>query len=160
EKVSQLGSHWEMRQDDDAQGEVAPMEEAMSSAKLAFEREIIYGEGHLTRTYGTTPLSVPEGAQLLRERQAAVIGANRFGIPAIAHAEPRTGHTAHQAPVYPTALAGGATVDPELIEQMGAASGRDLAATGVQQGLAPVLDVVRDARWGRVEETIGEDPYV
>src|SRR5699024_7514457 len=104
EKVSQLGSHWEMR-DDGAQGEVAPMEEAMSSSKLPFKRDILDGEGHLTRTYGTIPLSVPEGAQLLRQRQAAVIGANRFGIPAIAHEECLTGYTAYQATVYPTALA-------------------------------------------------------
>lgn len=160
EKVSQLGSHWEMREDEDTQGEVAPMEDAMSSGKLPFEREIIDGEGHLTRTYGTVALSVPEGAQLLRQRQEAIIGANRFGIPAIAHEECLTGYTAYQATVYPTSLAWGATFDPELIEEMAAAIGRDLAATGVQQGLAPVLDVVSDPRWGRVEETIGEDPYV
>ena len=160
EKVAQLGSHWEMLQDEDAQGEVAPMEDAMSSSKLPFEREIVDGAGHLTRTYGTAPVSVAEGAEGLRRRQAAVVGANRFGIPAIAHEECLTGYTAYQATVYPTSLAWGATFDPELIEEMAAAIGADLAATGVQQGLAPVLDVVRDARWGRVEETIGEDPYV
>ena len=43
---------------------------------------------------------------------------------------------------------------------MAAAIGRDMAALGVHQGLSPVLDVVRDYRWGRVEETIGEDPYL
>lgn len=160
EKVSQLGSHWEMREDPDTQGEVAPMEDAMSSGKLPFESEILDGEGHLTRTYGTVALSVPEGAADLRQRQAAVIAANRFGIPAIAHEECLTGYTAYQATVYPTSLAWGATFDPELIEEMAAAIGADMAATGVQQGLSPVLDVVRDARWGRVEETIGEDPYV
>lgn len=160
EKVSQLGSHWEMREDADAQGEVAPMEDAMSSGKLPFEQEILDGEGHLTRTYGTVALSVPEGAAVLRARQEAIIGANRFGIPAIAHEECLTGYTAYRATVYPTSLAWGATFDPDLIEEMAAAIGRDMAATGVQQGLSPVLDVVRDARWGRVEETIGEDPYV
>ncbi|MVT25053.1 glycoside hydrolase family 3 N-terminal domain-containing protein [Nesterenkonia alkaliphila] len=160
EKVSQLGSHWEMREDPDTQGEVAPMEDAMSSGKLPFAQEIEHGEGHLTRTYGTIPLEVHEGAKDLRERQAAVIAANRFGIPAIAHEECLTGYTAYKATVYPTSLAWGATFNPELIEEMAAAIGRDMAATGVQQGLSPVLDVVRDARWGRVEETIGEDPYV
>ncbi|PRZ17736.1 glycoside hydrolase family 3 N-terminal domain-containing protein [Nesterenkonia sandarakina] len=160
EKVSQLGSHWEMREDPDTQGEVAPMEDAMSAGKLPFESEILDGEGHLTRTYGTVALSVPEGAADLRQRQAAVVAANRFGIPAIAHEECLTGYTAYQATVYPTSLAWGATFDPELIEEMAAAIGADMAATGVQQGLSPVLDVVRDARWGRVEETIGEDPYV
>lgn len=160
EKVSQLGSHWEMREESDAQGEVAPMEDAMSAGKLPFEQEIVDGEGHLTRTYGTVPLSVPEGAKDLRERQGAVMANNRFGIPAIAHEECLTGYTAYKATVYPTSLAWGATFNPDLIEEMAAAIGRDMAATGVQQGLSPVLDVVRDARWGRVEETIGEDPYV
>ncbi|NDK31629.1 glycosyl hydrolase [Nesterenkonia sp. Hz 6-5] len=160
EKVSQLGSHWEMREEEDAQGEVAPMEDAMSAGKLPFTQEIINGEGHLTRTYGTVPLTVPEGAKDLRERQAAVMASNRFGIPAIAHEECLTGYTAYKATVYPTSLAWGATFNPSLIEEMAAAIGRDMAATGVQQGLSPVLDVVRDARWGRVEETIGEDPYV
>ncbi|WP_150461439.1 glycoside hydrolase family 3 N-terminal domain-containing protein [Nesterenkonia ebinurensis] len=160
EKVAQLGSHWEMREDPDTQGEVAPMEDAMSSGKLPFAQEIAHGEGHLTRTYGTIPLEVQEGARDLRERQAGVIAANRFGIPAIAHEECLTGYTAYKATVYPTSLAWGATFNPELIEEMAAAIGTDMAATGVQQGLSPVLDVVRDARWGRVEETIGEDPYV
>lgn len=160
EKVSQLGSHWEMREEEDAQGEVAPMEDAMSTGKLPFEQEIEGGEGHLTRTYGTVALSVADGAADLRTRQAAIQSANRFGIPAIAHEECLTGYTAYQATVYPTSLAWGATFDPELVERMAAAIGRDLAATGVHQGLSPVVDVVRDARWGRVEETIGEDPYV
>ncbi|TLP72808.1 glycoside hydrolase family 3 N-terminal domain-containing protein [Nesterenkonia sphaerica] len=160
EKVSQLGSHWEMRQEEESQGEVAPMEEAMSSGKLPFAEEILNGEGHLTRTYGTTPVSVAEGAKDLRERQAAIMASNRFGIPAIAHEECLTGYTAYQATVYPTSLAWGATFNPELIQEMAAAIGRDMGATGVHQGLAPVLDVVRDPRWGRVEETIGEDPYV
>lgn len=160
EKVSQLGSHWEMREEEDAQGEVAPMEDAMSTGKLPFEQEIEGGEGHLTRTYGTVALSVADGAADLRTRQAAIQSANRFGIPAIAHEECLTGYTAYQATVYPTSLAWGATFDPELVERMAAAIGRDMAATGVHQGLSPVVDVVRDARWGRVEETIGEDPYV
>src|SRR4029079_14596869 len=58
------------------------------------------------------------------------------------------------------AIAWGATFDPDLIERMAAAIGRDMAAVGVHQGLSPVLDVVRDYRWGRVEETMGEDPYL
>lgn len=161
EKASQLGAHWETAEDnDDVEGEVAPMEDAMSAGKLPFDQEIDGGLGHLTRTYGTEPITVSEGAADLRSRQAAVVAANRFGIPAIAHEECLTGFTAYRATVYPTALAWGATFDPELIAQMALRIGEDMAAVGVQQGLSPVLDVVRDARWGRVEETIGEDPYL
>ncbi len=57
-------------------------------------------------------------------------------------------------------LSWGATFDPELVERMSRRIGDDMRSVGVHQGLAPVLDVVRDARWGRVEETIGEDPYL
>ncbi len=83
-----------------------------------------------------------------------------LGIPAIAHEECLTGFTTLGATVYPTPLAWGATFDPEVIAEMSAAIGRDLAAVGIHQGLAPVLDVTRDYRWGRTEETIGEDPYL
>ena len=77
------------------------------------------------------------------------------------HEECLTGLAAWQATVYPAPLAWGATFDPELVERMGARDRRaPCAALGVHQGLAPVLDVVRDLRWGRVEETIGEDPYL
>ena len=62
--------------------------------------------------------------------------------------------------MYPAAIAWGATFDPALVERMAAAIGRDMAALGVHQGLSPVLDVVRDYRWGRVEETMGEDPHL
>ncbi|CAM5667623.1 hypothetical protein SHIRM173S_01102 [Streptomyces hirsutus] len=57
-------------------------------------------------------------------------------------------------------LAWGAAFHPELVEEMARRIGRDLRSVGVHQGLAPVLDVVRDPRRGRVEETIGEDPYL
>lgn len=68
--------------------------------------------------------------------------------------------TTWRATAYPVPLAWGASWDAELVEEMAGAIGRDLRAVGVHQGLAPVLDVVRDPRWGRVEETIGEDPYL
>src|ERR1700679_640539 len=63
-------------------------------------------------------------------------------------------------PVYPSPLCWGASLEPQLVEAMGAQIGRTMWALGIHQGLAPVLDVVRDLRWGRVEETIGEDPYL
>jgi hypothetical protein len=81
-------------------------------------------------------------------------------IPALVHEECLTGFTAYGATVYPAAIAWGATWDPDLVRRMAAAIGRDMAGLGVHQGLSPVLDVVRDYRWGRVEETIGEDPYL
>ena len=88
------------------------------------------------------------------------MAAGRFAIPALVHEECLTGVSVWKAPVYPSPLCWGATFDPELIERLGAHIGQLMRRLGVHQGLAPVLDVVRDLRWGRTEETIGEDPYL
>ncbi len=119
-----------------------------------------HGLGHLTRVYGSVPVTPVDGAAELVRQQRVVLDSSRLGIPALVHEECLTGFTTLGATVYPAAIAWGATFDPDLVEQMAAAIGRDMAALGVHQGLSPVLDVVRDYRWGRVEETIGEDPYL
>jgi beta-glucosidase len=157
EKVGQLGSSWPG--EEDAGRNVAPMQDSFRGA-LPFEQEISGGLGHITRPFGTAPIEPDAGRERLARLQHDVVAANRFGIPAIAHDECLTGFTAWQATVYPTALAWGATWNPALVQQMAAAIGADMAAVGVHQGLSPVLDVVRDYRWGRVEETMGEDPYL
>jgi len=159
EKASQLGSVWARPpRQDEVGGEVAPMESAFSSSGL--DQVAAGGLGHLTRIFGTEPVEVSEGVARLRAAQRRVVELNRFGIPAIAHEECLTGFTAYRATVYPAAIAWGATFDPDLIGEMAQAIGEDMRAVGVHQGLSPLLDVVRDYRWGRVEETIGEDPYV
>ena len=110
--------------------------------------------------FGTEPVSVAEGVRRLREAQHRVVAAQRLGIPAIAHEECLTGFAAFGATAFPTPLAWAATFDEDAIEQMARAIGEDMRALGIHQGLAPVLDVVKDYRWGRVEETLGEDPYL
>lgn len=155
EKLRQLGSTWP-----DAEGagaDVAPMQDTLLRAE-PFEEAVRDGLGQITRPFGTAPISVPAGRLKLIELQRRVMEANRFGIPALAHEECLTGFTAWTATVYPTPLAWASTNDPELIEEMATAIGEDMRSVGIHQGLAPVLDVVRDYRWGRVEETLGEDP--
>ncbi|WP_370076210.1 beta-glucosidase [Streptacidiphilus sp. MAP12-16] len=156
EKIRQLGSSWPGH---DAGGDVAPMQETFQDAE-PFEKAVVDGLGHLTRVFGTGPITAEAGRERLTELQTQVVAANRFGIPAITHEECLTGFTTWQATVYPTALAWAATWDPDLVRQMAGALGADMAGVGIHQGLAPVLDVVRDYRWGRVEETLGEDPYL
>ena len=156
EKARQLGSTWPGH---DAGGDVAPMQESFRGAE-SFDEAIAGGLGHLTRILGTAPITAEQGRARLAELQEKVVAANRFGVPAIAHEECLTGFHTWQATIYPTSLAWAATWDPELVRLMAAAIGADMAAVGVHQGLAPVLDVVRDYRWGRVEETMGEDPYL
>jgi beta-xylosidase len=177
EKVAQLGSRWTGHERPAAAGgtgaeqapgegdapaqNVAPMEDAFTAAgSPPLEEAARHGLGHLTRIYGSRPVTVAEGTAELVRQQRIVIAGSRLGIPAIVHEECLTGFTAYRATVYPAAIAWGATFDPDLVERMAGAIGRDMAALGIHQGLSPVLDVVRDYRWGRVEETIGEDPYL
>ena len=157
EKVAQLGSVW--LGFDAVTGGVAPMQNVFSR-NAAWPEAIADGIGHLTRVFGTRPVTAAEGVRRLRELQETLVSSTRLGIPAIVHEECLTGFTTFRATVYPTALAWAATFDPELVHEMASAIGRDMAAVGVHQGLSPVLDVVRDYRWGRVEETMGEDPYL
>ena len=156
EKARQLGSTWPGH---DTAGDVAPMQETFRNAET-FEEAIVDGLGHLTRVFGTAPITPEEGRARLAAFQARIVAANRFGIPAIAHEECLTGFTTWRATVYPTPMAWAATWNPALVHEMAAAIGTDMAAVGIHQGLSPVLDVVRDYRWGRVEETMGEDPYL
>jgi beta-xylosidase len=157
EKLAQLVSTWPGSEE--LEEAVAPLQESHLHAP-PFADAIADGIGHLTRPFGTAPIDPVEGVHRLRNLQRQVVAANRFGIPAIAHEECLTGLTAWQATVYPTPLALAATFDPDLVRQMAGAIGQDMASIEVHQGLAPVLDVVRDYRWGRVEETFGEDPYL
>lgn len=157
EKTAQLVGIWVGASDEG--GEVAPHQHEME-APPELDSLLPYGLGQLTRPFGTAPVDPALGALSLLRTQRRIIAANRFGIPALSHEECLAGFAAWGATAYPVPLSWGATFNPGLVRSMAAAIGRDMRAVGVHQGLAPVLDVVRDARWGRVEETIGEDPYL
>jgi beta-xylosidase len=158
EKAAQLTSIWLGRQARDSN--VAPMQGDLRAPEAPFAELIQDGLGQLTRVFGTRPVPPADAVRTLRELQAQVVAASRFGIPAVAHEECLTGFAAWTATIFPTPLAWGASFDPELVRQMAAAIGASMRAVGVHQGLSPVLDVTRDPRWGRTEETIGEDPYL
>jgi beta-xylosidase len=158
EKLAQLGSVW-IGASGDGDG-VAPMQHEFSAELPPVEDLIRDGMGQLTRVFGTRPVPPAAGVLALAGLQQRIMAASRFGIPAIAHEECLTGFAAWQATIFPAPLAWGASFDPGLVREMAAAIGTGMRASGVHQGLAPVLDVVRDPRWGRTEETIGEDPYL
>ncbi|MFE6308873.1 beta-glucosidase [Nocardiopsis sp. NPDC057823] len=158
EKAAQLNGVWVSA---DASGApVAPHQHDASREPLAWEKVIENGLGQLTRPFGTAPVDPVAGRASLARSQREVMAANRFGIPAIAHEECLTGLAAWRATIHPVPPAWGAAFDPGLVERMAAGIGGTMRRLGVHQGLAPVLDVARDLRWGRVEETIGEDPYL
>jgi beta-xylosidase len=157
EKAGQLVGYWaasarpgeEVAPLPDDFGEPPPLDDIARS-----------GLGQLTRVYGTAPVLPADGLARLHELQAQVAAGNRFGIPAIAHEECLTGFMTWTATVFPCPLAWGASFDPGLVGEMATAIAASMRRAGVHQGLAPVLDVTRDYRWGRTEETIGEDPYL
>ncbi|MFD3522372.1 glycoside hydrolase family 3 N-terminal domain-containing protein [Streptomyces sp. NPDC058653] len=157
EKLAQLYGLWAGASADGA--EVAPHQHDMDEPP-ALDELLPDGLGQLTRPFGTVPVDPALGALSLMRTQERIVAGNRFGIPAIAHDECLAGFAAWGATTYPVPLSWGASFDPGLVRVMAAAIGSDMRSVGVHQGLAPVLDVVRDARWGRVEETIGEDPYL
>ena len=154
EKAAQLGSIWQTESADDFAPKLDG--DALATPVDPFAD----GLGQLTRVFGTEPVTVAEGVRRLRELQDRVVASNRLGIPAIAHEECLTGLAAFGATAFPTPLAWAATFDENLVAEMARAIGSDMRAIGIHQGLAPVVDVVRDYRWGRVEETLGEDPYL
>jgi len=158
EKLAQLAAAWLADPSDD--GEVAPLQGEFTHDLPPFAEMIRDGLGELTRVYGTRPVTPAGGARALAALQSRIAGSSRFGIPAMVHEECLTGFMAWGATVFPAPPAWGATFDPDLVEQMARVIGRSMRVAGVHRGLAPVLDVARDARWGRVEETIGEDPYL
>ncbi len=108
--------------------------------------------------FGSTQIKpIAEG---INQIQRYLVEQTRLGIPAIFHNEALNGLVAPQAVNFPTAIGLSATWSPELVEQMTDIIRRQMVATGMRQALSPVMDVARDARWGRVHETYGEDPYL
>src|SRR5208337_3967739 len=81
-------------------------------------------------------------------------------IPVIFHEECLHGHAAPGGTSFPQPIALGATFDPELVESLFTMTALEARLRGTHQALTPVVDVARDPRWGRVEETYGEDPFL
>lgn len=157
EKAAQLYGIW-VGADADGDG-VAPHQNDMVDP-VDWDDLTTRGLGQLTRPFGTAPVDPGVGALALARAQSRIAAAGRFGIPALAHEECLAGFTAWGATAYPVPLSWGAAWNPQLVAEMARRIGADMRAVGIHQGLAPVLDVARDLRWGRVEETIGEDPYL
>lgn len=157
EKIAQLVGVWVGA--DASGGAVAPLQGEMKQA-APWDEVIRHGLGQLTRPFGTAPIDPAAGARSLAVSQAQIAAASRFGIPAQVHEECLTGFATWGATAYPAPLAWGAAFDPGLVREMAGRIGASMRAVGVHQGLSPVLDVTRDYRWGRTEETIGEDPYL
>ncbi|MDQ0644750.1 beta-xylosidase/alpha-l-arabinosidase [Microbacterium murale] len=158
EKLAQIVGYWL-----DQNGVVAPMQSEMAAGQPDaghLEDVTRNGLGQYTRVYGTRPVDPTERAAWLWAEQRRLKRETRLGIPALVHEECLTGLAAWKAAAFPTPLAWGASFNPDLVHEMAASIGESMRELGIHQGLAPVLDVIRDPRWGRVDECIAEDPYV
>jgi beta-glucosidase len=149
EKVAQLGSFWAF--------EIAG-DEGLDAARLA----ALAGDGigHITRLAGSTNLLPAEVARVANAIQRQLVEETRLGIPAIIHEECLHGLIAWGAPCFQQSIGAAATFDPDTVTAMAATVRRRMLLTGARHALAPVFDIARDPRWGRIEETYGEDPYL
>jgi len=121
-------------------------------------RVLQFGIGQIARP--STMKGPRANAEFTNAIQRFLVEKTRLGIPAIFHEEGLHGHMAPGGTSFPQAIALAATWDPELVERVFAATAREMRARGGHQALTPVLDLARDPRWGRFEETYGEDPYL
>ena len=150
EKIAQLVGVWvtEVLNDD------REFQEAQAEVHLA------HGIGHITRIAAASMLEPQSSARLANRIQKYLIEQTRLGIPAIVHEESCSGYMARGATTFPQAIGLASTWEPELVEKMTLVIRQQMRAVGAHQTLAPVLDVARDPRWGRIEETYGEDPFL
>ncbi|MFC4779290.1 glycoside hydrolase family 3 N-terminal domain-containing protein [Paenibacillus sp. GCM10023252] len=106
------------------------------------------------------PYTIKEEAEIINRLQRSCVEGTRLGIPALIHAEALHGLTLREGTSFPQAIGLGATWDPELMGEVSAAIAAESKVRGIRQVLSPTVDLARDVRWGRVEETYGEDPYL
>jgi beta-glucosidase-like glycosyl hydrolase len=160
EKIAQLHAFW-LILSEDGQHQIRSNDEfTRSSDPDRLHQLLSYGLGQITRPLGSHGVDARKGVRALNRLQQFLCQETRLGIPAISHEECLNGLMARGSTMFPSALAYGSTWNPALIEKVGEIIGREARSVGCHQGLAPVLDVSRDARWGRTEETFGEDPYL
>jgi beta-glucosidase len=103
-------------------------------------------------------LNPEKAAQAANAMQRYVIEHTRLGIPLFLAEEAPHGHMAIGTTVFPTGLGMAATWNPQLMQQAGAVIGKEIRTQGGHISYGPVLDLAREPRWSRVEESLGEDP--
>jgi len=131
----------------------------LAEAKKAFRHRL--GLGQVGRPSDAGGGKDARGmAEVTNAIQKFFIENSRLGIPVIFHEECLHGHAAIGGTSFPQPIALGATFDPELVESLFTMTALEARLRGTHQALTPVVDVARDPRWGRVEETYGEDPFL
>lgn len=109
---------------------------------------------------GTVNRGPEDTARYTNAAQKWAVEKTRLGIPLFMHEEALHGYVAPGRTSFPQAIALASSWNPRLMEQVFSVAAREMRAAGANIALAPVVDVARDPRWGRIEETYGEDPYL
>src|SRR5574339_766912 len=147
EKLAQIGSYF-----------IYDLQTRGELDQKKIDEKLKHGIGQITRLGGASTLDPGCAAKTANIIQRFLVEQTRLGIPAIVHEECCSGAMVLGGSTYPEMLGLASSFQPELAEQLTTVIRKQLRAIGAHQGLAPVLDVARDPRWGRVEETFGEDP--
>jgi beta-glucosidase len=150
EKLAQLTSYWHNDLQDGS--------DRLAEAKL--RKLLQHGIGQVSRVGGSSSLPPLEAARASNAIQAFLVNHTRLGIPAILHEECCAGYLGLGGSIFPQMIGLASTWNPSLAEQMTGEIRKQMLAVGARQGLGPVLDIGSDPRWGRIEETFGEDPLL
>lgn len=134
------------------------VQNGLTFSRVKAEQLLPDGIGQITRTAGGSTLEPVAVARFNNALQEFLVKETRLGIPAIMHEECCSGYMGLGGTAYPQIIGLASTWMPELAERMTTEIRHQLRSVGAHEGLAPILDVARDSRWGRVEETFGEDP--
>ena len=156
EKVAQLTGLWQQRPQAKPQTDFATSRGEFSSEKAS--KILANGIGQIARQ--RERMEPREGATFANAVQKWLIGNTRLGIPAILHDEILHGHMAQGSTSFPQPIALASSWDPDFISKVFTVAALETRARGSHQVLGPNLDVAREPRWGRTEETFGEDPYL
>ena len=158
EKLAQIHALWLLL---DPEGQHRLREDGFAgTSSEGWQSRLAHGLGQITRPLGSHGVDPRQGVQALNALQRYLVENTRLGIPALPHEECLVGVMCRGSTLFPGPLNHGASWQPELVEAVANAIGKEARSIGCRQGLAPVLDVSRDVRWGRTEETFGEDPYL
>ncbi len=139
-----------------------PMELAVDGMPTTerLKEKFPHGHGRLTQ-YSTMGLADPMRiARLTNVIQKYFVEETRLGIPVVLQSENLCGYPAMGGTLFPSQINASCTWDPELVEEMSRIIGQESRSVGITSAMSPVIDIVRDHRWGRVYETYGEDPYL
>jgi beta-glucosidase len=169
EKVGQMVSVWEHKDRIQTPDGTFSPEKASAAfpdglgqiARPSDRRGVTVGaNGAAGAAAGSVGRDARETADYINAAQRWAVEHTRLGIPILMHEESLHGYVARGATSFPQAIGLASTWDPELLTRIFSVAGREMRARGANLALAPVVDVARDPRWGRIEETYGEDPYL